>query len=330
MMYLVESHNSGILMMKTTKLILLSSIFLMYGTYEAMSAAAVATPAVGSKRTFSAAELEEEIDPNADESDAARMEAELKEKISGLKEEVKRVKTDSTAQIKALEEQITAAEKEKKQTDATVGNERVEKLKQKIARHMDKIKEFDEQIKQTTTDQASALKQLKDEKDAQIKELTESNAAALKELNDQKALSMAKKAAREKELATLKGAKASGTPQSKQQVKQKAALNAQIENQGGKPVKKVNAVVDSASTTTPQSGLGGLFSGLQAIQATVEKASQKAATLSDVATGTIQNAASQVDGIKGQIASAQESVGGLLPQSVKLNARPSTTNVINI
>lgn len=307
--------------MKKTTLLLLSSIFLIYGIQDAMSGGPVATPPTA-KRTFDKAELQEEIDPNEGTSDATQR-----------LEDVKRRKSELTVEITEKQKELQAVTKEEQEASRNAGTEGADRLRRKIAQHMDNIRNFDEQIKETTASQAVEVKRLKDEKDAQIRELTESNAAVLKELNDKKALSMAKKSAREQELAALKGAKASG-PATSSQVQQSAAA---LQGTAAKK-QKVNTIVEAQSTVAPQQvaakssgGLGGLFGGLQAIQSQVNQVTDTASKLSDTATGTIQNAASQVNGIKGQVADAQESIAGLVPShSIKIESNGYSVKTISI
>ncbi len=315
----MQSNKSGVFKMKKTKLILLSSIFLVYGAYDAMSGAAVTQ-----KRTFSQAELEEE--DTGEETSEARRDY----------EEKKRIRTELAAEIAEKQKELQVITKEEQEASRNAGAEGADRLKRKIAGHMDNIKATDDEIKQTTLAQAAEVKQLKEEKDAEIKEIVQSNAAVLKELNDKKALSMAKKAAREKELAALKGAKLAGTPQTNQQLKGKGALNTQILN--AKPLKKVNAVADPQASVAPQQvaakssgGFGALFGGLQAIQAQISQATNTATKISNAAASTIQTAASQVDGIKEQVLDTREPVAAIVPShSIKIESNLQAPNIINI
>ncbi|MDP4725400.1 MAG: hypothetical protein NWS47_03825 [Alphaproteobacteria bacterium] len=300
--------------MKKTKLILLSSIFLVYGAYDAMSSTAVAP-----KKIFTQAELEEE--DTGEETSEARRDY----------EEKKRVRIELAAEIAEKQKELQVITKEEQEASRNAGAEGADRLKRKIAGHMDNIKATDDEIKQTTLAQSAEVKQLKEEKDAEIKEIVQSNAAVLKELNDKKALSMAKKAAREKELAALKGAKAPVAPKANQK-----ALNTQI--QAGKPLRKVNATVEPQASVAPQQvaakssgGFGALFGGLQAIQAQISQATDTATKISNAANSTIQNAAIQVDGIKEQVSGNKESVAGLVPShSIKSEANSQALNIINI
>lgn len=311
----MQSNKSGVFKMKKTKLILLSSIFLVYGTYDAMSGGAVTQ-----KRTFTQAELEEE--DTGEETSEARRDY----------EEKKRVRIELAAEIAEKQKELQVITKEEQEASRNAGAEGADRLKRKIAGHMDNIKATDDEIKQTTLAQAAEVKQLKEEKDAEIKEIVQSNAAVLKELNDKKALSMAKKAAREKELAALKGAKAPVAPKANQKV----ALNTQI--QAGKPLRKVNVTVEPQASVAPQQvaakssgGFGALFGGLQAIQAQISQATDTATRISNAAASTIQNAAIQVDGIKEPVNGSKESVAGLVPShSIKSEANSQALNIINI
>lgn len=286
--------------MKKVKLLLLSGIFIVYGTQHVIAAVATA-PRPTTTPKFDAEALKEDIDPNEGGSEAAQR-----------LEDAKRKRVDLTTEIAEKQKELAVVTKEEQEASRNAGTEGADRLKRKIAQHIDNIKLVDEEIRQTTASQAAEVKQFNDDKAVQMRELTERNAAVLKELNDKKALSLAKKGAREQELAALKGAKA-GAP---------AAAK------GTTAAKKVNAVVESPA------GLGGLFGGLQAIQAQVNQVSDTAAKISDTATGTIQNAASQVDGIKGQVADAQASVAsaaGLKPShSIKIESNGHSAKTISI
>jgi hypothetical protein len=92
--------------MKKTKLLLLSSIFLVYGTYDAMSASSVA-PTPSTKRTFDKAELQEEIDPNEGGSEAAQRLQEIKEKEVALKAEI----ADKNKELQIVAKEVQEASK---------------------------------------------------------------------------------------------------------------------------------------------------------------------------------------------------------------------------
>lgn len=310
----IESNKAGVFKMKKTKLILLSSIFLVYGGYDAMSGTAVTQ-----KRTFTQADLQEE-DTGEEESEAAQ-----------IYEETKKRRAELSTEIAEMQKELQVITKKEQEASRNVGAEGADRLRRKIARHIDNIKATDDEIKQTTLAQAAEVKQLKDERDAQLKELLQNNTAVLKELNDQKALSLAKKAAREKELKELSAPKTAKPAAPK--TNQKGAPTTQTQ------AKKVNAVIQQPQTSiAPQQvaakssgGFGALFGGLQAIQAQITQATDTATKISNAATSTIQNAAIQVDGIKEQVTGSKESVAGLVPShSIKSEANSQALNIINI
>lgn len=195
--------------MKKIKLLLLSSIFTVYGTYDAMSGAIVAPRQIQTnkeplKQDFTQEQLQEDIDLSEPVSDAQQKDDELKAKIAEKEEQLKTFRKESTEQIKALMAEIEEATKEKKLASATLGTEGAERLKRKILNHSEAIKLVDEKIKQAIADHTAEIKRINDEKAAQIKEENYNHAIIIKDLNDQKALSAAKKKARENELAALK------------------------------------------------------------------------------------------------------------------------------
>ncbi|MES2607355.1 MAG: hypothetical protein V4544_01265 [Pseudomonadota bacterium] len=320
--------------MKKIKLFLLSSIFIAYSIQDAMSDGSVvanqSSAIPSAKRIFAKEELQEEADLTETLSDAAQQLEDAKAKKAAVMAELKELAEKQ--QEKQRELQTT--EKEVQEANRAAGNEGADRLKRKILNHSETIKNINEKIKQATTDHTAEIKRLNDEKALQFKEANDNHAIIIKDFNVQKELSQAKKTAREQELAVLKGAKMAD-PSSKltnQQIEQKAALNAQIQNQKGKPAKGTAPASGEVKKTSAEGGLGGgIFGGLQAFQDKIANVANTASNVAESATGTLTNAADQANGITNQMVSARKSVKpDILLQSIKIESNTFTVKTISI
>ena len=130
------------------KMDLLLVIFSLFAMHSMINIAQASTHA-NKKEVAPPINTDEEVDPNEVMSDGMQRLEDVKSRRASLIEE-----------LKAKQNELKEAETEEKKVSAEVKNESVARLQGKIENHIKKIKEVDDQIKQTEIDHKAEISRL--------------------------------------------------------------------------------------------------------------------------------------------------------------------------